>query len=81
MTPRLIKAHFMRDYILHVLFADGHEGDIDLAAELSGEIFEPLRDPVYFQEFQVRPDLGTIVWPNGADFAPEFLYELVRVPA
>ena len=81
MTPRLIEAHFVRDYILHVRFADGHEGDIELGAALSGEIFEPLRDPAYFQKFQVRPDLATIVWPNGADFAPEFLFELVRVPA
>jgi hypothetical protein len=81
MTPRLIEAHYVRDYVLHVCFADGHEGDIDLAGELSGEIFEPLRAPAFFRQFQVRADLGTITWPNGADFAPEFLYDLVRIPA
>jgi len=81
MTPRVIKAHYVRDYVLHLRFADGSEGDVDLESELHGEVFEPLRDPAYFRQLQVRPDLGTIVWPNGADFAPEFLYELVKIPA
>jgi hypothetical protein len=81
MTPRVTEAHYVRDYILHVRFADGNEGDVDLEGELHGEVFEPLRDPTYFRQFQVRMDLGTIVWPNGADFAPEFLHDLVRIPA
>ena len=81
MTPRVIKAHYVRDYVLHLRFADGSEGDVDLESELHGEVFEPLRDPAYFRQLQVRADLGTIVWPNGADFAPEFLYELVKIPA
>lgn len=81
MTPRLLEAHHVRDYVLHLRFADGQEGEIDLGGELSGEVFEPLRDPAYFRKFKVHADLGTIVWPNGADFAPEFLYELVRIPA
>jgi hypothetical protein len=81
MTPRLMEAHCVRDYVLHVRFADGQEGDVDLEGQLHGEVFEPLRDPAYFRQFRVRTDLGTIVWPNGADFAPEFLYDLVRIPA
>jgi len=81
MTPRLIEAHYVRDCILHVCFADGYEGDIDLAGDLFGEVFEPLRDPAYFSPLQLRTDLGTVTWPNGADFAPEFLYDLVRIPA
>jgi len=81
MTPRVTEAHHVRDYVLHVRFADGNEGDVDLEGELFGEVFEPLRDPTYFRQFQVRPDLGTVVWPNGADFAPEFLHDLVRISA
>ncbi|MGA2631441.1 MAG: DUF2442 domain-containing protein [Terriglobia bacterium] len=81
MTPRVIEARYIKDYVLHIRFADGQEGDVDLGSELHGEIFEPLRDPAFFAQFQVHDGLGTIAWPNGADFAPEFLYALVRVPA
>lgn len=54
---------------------------VDLAEELDGPVFEPLKDPNYFARFQVNPDTGTIEWPNRADFAPEFLYAKVRVSA
>lgn len=79
--PRVVEAEHRRDYIIHVRFADGVEGDIDLQNELEGEVFEPLKDPACFQSFQVHPELHTIIWPNGADFAPEFLYERIKVPA
>ncbi len=55
-------------------FNDGVEGEIDLAPELEGEVFEPLSDPAVFERFAVD---DTLVWPNGADFAPEFLHDLV----
>jgi Protein of unknown function (DUF2442) len=51
------------------------EGTVDLAGELWGEVVEPPRAPDYFARFAVDQ---TLVWPNGADFAPEFLYERVR---
>lgn len=81
MTPRVIEALHVPDYILHVRFSDGHKGDVHLEGDRFGEVFEPLRGPAYFRQFQVRTDLGTIIWPNGADFAPEFPYDLVRIPA
>jgi hypothetical protein len=81
MIPRVIEAEHIRDYVIHVRFADGVEGDIDLQNELDGEVFEPLKDPAYFRTFEVHPELHTITWPNGADFAPEFLYEKIKVPA
>jgi hypothetical protein len=49
--------------------------------KLTGEIFEPLRDRAYFCRFQVNPDVHTVTWLNGADFAPEFLYGQIKVPA
>jgi hypothetical protein len=79
--PRLEDARYLRDYVLWVRFSDGSEGEVDLAAELEGEVFEPLRDPAYFRSFSMHPELHAVTWPNGADFAPEFLYEKVRVPA
>lgn len=81
MTPRIQSAEFVRDYTLRLRFADGTEGEIDLSGELEGEVFLPLRDPAYFRQFRLDRELHTIVWPNGADFAPEFLYEQIKVPA
>ena len=56
-------------------FDDGKGGVIDLEGELWGEVFEPLRDPALFRRFRLDEELETIVWPTGADLAPEFLYE------
>jgi hypothetical protein len=68
----------LRDYVLWLRFDDGREGKVDLRAELDGPVFEPLRDVALFGQVSVHPELGTIVWPNGADFAPEFLYQQVQ---
>jgi hypothetical protein len=57
------------------------EGEIDLRNELDGEVFESLKDLANFHQFSVDPDIQTIVWKNGADLAPEFLYEHLRIPA
>lgn len=81
MIPRVVEATHVRDYILHLRFSDGAEGDVDLSKELDGTVFRPLRDPDYFRKFTVHPELHTVVWPNGADFAPEFLYEKAQLPA
>ena len=63
---------------LRLQFSDGVVKDVDLSGELYGEVFEPLRDPVFFSQVKVNPDTRTIEWPNGADFAPEFLYDIGR---
>ena len=77
----VVEARYVRDHTVWLKFEDGAQGEIDLSGELKGPVFEPLRDPAYFRRFTVSPDLGTISWPNGADFAPEFLYEKLHVPA
>jgi hypothetical protein len=46
-----------------------------------GPVFEPLRDPAVFKQFEIHPEFHTLTWPNGADFAPEFLLDNVRVTA
>lgn len=74
-TPKLESAEYMSGYRLKLTFEDGRVGVLDLQDQLWGEVFEPLRDIEQFKEFRVDAILQTIVWPNGADFAPEFLYE------
>jgi hypothetical protein len=72
------EARYIKNYVVWVRFSDGIEGQIDLSSELSGEIFKPLKKIEYFKQFKLDNDLATLTWPNGADFAPEFLYDLVR---
>jgi len=61
---------------LRVTFNDGVVKEVDLAGELYGQVFDPLKDPEYFKHVSVNKETNTIEWPNGADFAPEFLYEI-----
>ena len=81
MILHVVEAHYERDYVLRVRFNDGADGLVDLADELYGEMFEPLRDMERFKAFRVDPELDTIVWENGADLAPEFLHDRLLVPA
>lgn len=75
----VVEAKHVKDYVVWVRFEDGTEGEVDLETSLRGLVFEPLRDVDYFRQLCVDPELGTIVWPNGADIAPETLYARVRV--
>ena len=63
----------------HLEFSDGVVKRVDLRNELYGEVFEPLRNPEYFKRVALNSETGTIEWPNGADFAPEYLYEIGQV--
>ena len=58
---------------LRLAFDDGAVRIVDLEHELDGPVFEPLRDVAFFGRVRVNRDTGTVEWPNGADFAPEFL--------
>jgi hypothetical protein len=64
----------LHDYVLRLGFTDGSSRDVDLEPELWGRVFEPLRDPELFRKVAVDPELGTIVWPNGADLDPDVLH-------
>lgn len=61
-------------YVLRLGFNDGTTRDVDLKEELWGPVFEPLRDPAVFRHVAVDDELGTIVWPNGADMDPDVLH-------
>jgi len=81
MILHVIEAVYEKEYMIHLKFNDGAEGYVDLANELYGEMFAPLTDVQKFRTFKVDPELGTIVWDNGADLAPEFLRDHLLVPA
>lgn len=78
LTPGLLEARPLAEYRVWLRFADGTEGEADLEADLWGEMFVHLRDPREFKRLRVDPELQTLVWPNGADLAPEHLYNLVQ---
>lgn len=81
MIPKVIAAQYSHDFTVHIRFADGTEGDVDLADELYGEVFEPLKNINIFKKLTVHPEFHTLCWPNGADLAPEFLYDRLLIPA
>lgn len=71
------EVQYLGGHRLRVTFADGIVSDVDLFEKLSGAVgpmFEPLRDLAFFAKVMVDPDLGTVVWPNGADLAPDALH-------
>lgn len=70
--PAVIRAEYRGDYRIRLTFQDGQAKTLDFRQWLEGPIFEPLKDPEYFRRFFL--DGGTVVWPNGADIAPETLY-------
>ncbi len=74
MFVQVLEARYLGEYRVWLRFEDGLEGELDLGPELYGMIFEPLKDPAYFASFTVET---TLTWSNGADFAPEFLHELL----
>ena len=73
---RILEASPCAPHSLDLLFNDGTRKQVDLSGLLTGPVFEPLQDPSYFARVSVDPVCGTVVWPNGADLAPEALYEL-----
>jgi len=76
-TPRLISARPLNDYRLDVQFDDGARGVIPLVDRLFGPVFEPLKDWQTFCEVSVD-EFGAVCWPNGADLAPDGIYEQIH---
>jgi hypothetical protein len=71
---RITDVEPLHRYALRIGFSDGSSRDVDLEGDLWGPMFEPLRDVEEFRKVAVDPELGTIVWPNGADLDPDVLH-------
>ena len=72
----VVDIEYKAGFVTHVVFDDGKSGDIDFSECAGrGPLFEPLRDPAFFKKATIEG--GTISWPNGADIAPETLYEKI----
>ena len=76
MMPTVVEATYRGEYLIDLRFSDGSQGTVDFSVWLDGPVFEPLKNHVFFSRFFV--DGGTVTWPNGADIAPEALYEQVH---
>ena len=70
------EASYIDGYRLRIRFEDDEVRVVDLSEHLDGPVFEPLKDLPFFRRFTVNHDIDTVVWPNGADFSPDFLYEI-----
>ena len=70
---RVTEARACGPFQLELTFNDGTEGIADLGSVLEGPVFEALRDEELFSQAELDPVCGTVIWPNGADLAPEAL--------
>lgn len=70
------EVEYIQNFKLRVIFDNSVKKMVDLENYLDGEIFEPLKNIEYFKQVKVDEDIETICWENGADFSPEFLYEI-----
>ena len=68
-------------FVLKITFDDQTVQMIDFKPVLAGELYKPLLDLDYFNQVKLDPDLGTLVWPNGADFDPSELHDWPEIVA
>jgi len=77
---KVVQVKALPDWRLEVRFSDGTAGIVSISDRLFGPMFQPLRDPAFFAQARVD-EFGAICWPNGADLAPDALYERIREQA
>ena len=79
MVLRIVEAKVCDDSCIRVAFNDGTNKVVNVSGILDGPVFESLRERDFFARMELDPICGTIVWPNGADFASEALHDLAAV--
>jgi hypothetical protein len=78
LTPDITAAEVVQHGVLRLTFADGLSGEVDVIDRMRGPVFDEARTAEGFTNVEVDPETGTVVWPGGADLAPDTLYERVR---
>ena len=78
LTPDIVAVSVVRHGVLRLTFADGLAGELDVLKRMRGPVFDEARTPAGFAKASVDRETGTVVWPGGADLAPDTLYERVR---
>ena len=81
LTPDITAAAAVQHGVLELTFADGLRGKVEVLDRMQGPVFDAARTPEGFAQVQVDTETGTVVWPGGADLAPDTLYERVRTGA
>lgn len=81
LTPDVSQVAVLRHGVLRITFADGTSGEVDVLERMRGPVFDEARTPDGFAEVSVDVETGTVVWPSGADLAPDTLYERIRTGA
>ena len=82
MLVDIVEVKVQKDYVLYVRFEDGLEGEVDLSKIVPFKgVFLKLKDPKYFATVRLNRELGTIVWDNGADLSPDYIYSLISKKA
>ena len=81
LTPDITSVAVVRHGVVRLTFSDGRAGELDVLDRMRGPVFEQARTPDGFARVTVDPEIGTIVWPGGADLAPDTLYERLRTGA
>ena len=78
LTPDITQVAALRHGVLQLTFADGMGGEVEVLERMRGPVFDEARTPEGFARASVDTETGTVVWPGGADLAPDTLYERVR---
>jgi hypothetical protein len=81
LTPDVTAASVVRHGVLRIVFADGLAGEVDVLGRMRGPVFDEARTPAGFAKATVDAETGTVVWPGGANLAPDTLYERLRTGA
>ncbi|HMH47026.1 MAG TPA: DUF2442 domain-containing protein [Solirubrobacteraceae bacterium] len=81
LTPDITAVSVVRHGVLRLTFADGLAGEVDVLGRMHGPVFDEARTPAGFVQATIDTETGTVVWPGGADLAPDTLYQRLRTGA